>query len=112
MDTVNEVLIQARTLPDDWPHTSPAMISKRLRHRFEMTQRQLAAFSGLPHSKVAKIEGGQDVRVSTLVQLFAGFGCGLAFLPVSPLSADRLWHRTHNISFECGVPRHRRFSRK
>lgn len=77
---------------------------RRLRERFDLTQRQLALLAGLPHSKVAKIEAGQDVRLSTIYQLFAGLGCGLALLPVSRLGAEDLWRRTHDLCGEGQIP--------
>ncbi|MBI5211278.1 MAG: helix-turn-helix transcriptional regulator [Elusimicrobia bacterium] len=77
-----------------------------------MTQRQLAALAGLPHSKVAKIEGGQDVQLGTLRQLFAGYGCGLVIIPLSTSTAEELWHRTHALSDAGHIPRRRRYPRR
>lgn len=98
-DVVDDVLKLGRAAPTRWRGFSVADMIRRLRGRFDLTQRQLAILAGLPHSKVVKIEAGQDVRLSTLYQLFAGFGCGLALLPVSRLDAEDLWRRFHDL---CG----------
>jgi transcriptional regulator with XRE-family HTH domain len=91
---------------------SAADMVKWLRHRFDMTQRQLAALSGFPHAMIARIESGQDVRLSTLRQLFAGFGCELVVLPASPLGAEQLWRRTDALGCLRLIPRKRRWSRR
>ncbi|MFA5138232.1 MAG: helix-turn-helix transcriptional regulator [Elusimicrobiota bacterium] len=111
-DVIEQVLKVGRTVPEDWVKLSTAGMVKRLRRRFDMTQRQLGGLSGLPHSKVAKVEKGQDVRMSTLRQLFAGFGCGLLILPVCCLDAEDLWRRTDLMAEKGYVPRHRRYPRK
>src|SRR4051812_3293322 len=71
-----------RMMPSVWKEIPLGELSKWLRERAEMTQRQLADLTGLPHAAIARIEMGRDVRLSTVYQLFAGFGCGLALLPV------------------------------
>ncbi len=111
-DLVEQVIRKGRAVPEDWRRMSTAQMVRRLRGRFDMTQRQLAVLAGLPHSKIAKIEGGQNVRLSTLQQLFAGLGCGLLVLPVASLSAEGLWRRTRDFAAEGRIPRHRRYPRK
>lgn len=111
-DFVEQVLKKGRAVPQEWSAMSVGQMSRRLRLRFDMTQRQLAVLAGLPHSKVAKIERGQDVRLSTLRQLFAGFGCALLLVPVSPLSADKLRRRTRDLAEQGRIPPHRRYPRK
>ena len=111
-DSVAQALEHGRRLSADWRAMSAAELVLRLRRRFDMTQRQLAALAGLPHSKVNKVESGQDVRLSTLRRLFAGFGCGLAIVPVCRLSAEELWRRTHELAGEGRIGRRRRYSRR
>jgi hypothetical protein len=111
-DLVDQVIRHGRSAPGEWRAMTAADMVKRLRHRFDMTQRQLAALSGLPHAMIARIEHGQDIRLSTLYRLFAGFGCGLVLLPVSRLSAEGLWRRTHDLAGLRFIPRKRRWSRR
>lgn len=111
-DTVDEVLKLGRAAPERWRRLRVADMVRHLRERFDLTQRQLALLAGLPHSKVAKIEAGQDVRLSTIYQLFAGLGCGLALLPVSRLGAEDLWRRTHDLCGAGQIPRRRRYPRR
>ncbi|MBI4385808.1 MAG: helix-turn-helix transcriptional regulator [Elusimicrobia bacterium] len=111
-DPIELALRQARTLPPEWRSLSIGRVSRALRRRFDMTQRQLALLAGLPHSKVAKIENGQDVRLNTLRRLFMGFGCELLVLPLAHLSAEKLWRRTHDLADLGLIPRRRRYSRR
>jgi DNA-binding Xre family transcriptional regulator len=111
-DLVEQVIQHARRAPGEWRAMTAADMVKRLRHRFDMTQRQLAALSGFPHAMVARIERGQDIRLSTLLQLFAGFGCSLVLLPVSALSAEALWRRPNDLGGMRFIPRKRRWSRR
>lgn len=111
-DLVEQVIQHARRTPGEWRAMTAAGMVRRLRHRFDMTQRQLAALSGFPHAMIARIEQGQDIRLSTLRQLFAGFGCGLVLLPVSALDAEALWRRPHNLGGMRLIPRKRRWSRR
>lgn len=106
-DIVAEVLEAGRRLPEQWRQTSMADLVEWMRRRFGLTQRQLALLAGLPHSKIAKIERGQDVQLSTLAQVFAGLGCELVIVPRSPLSAQRLWRRTADLASQGVIPRRR-----
>ena len=107
-DTIAEVLVWARRLPPEWRESTLAELVEWLRRRFGMTQRQLAALARMPHSKIAKIEGGQDVQLSTLTKVFAGLGCKLVVVPQSLLSAEGLWKRTHRLADRGIIPRRRR----
>lgn len=111
-DPLEQVLRHGRSVPEYWRQQTLADMARRLRRRLDMTQRQVAALAGLPHSKVSKIEAGQDVQISTLCQLFAGFGCGLVILPLSRLSAEELWRRTHALCDDGHIRRRRRYPRK
>ncbi|MBI3553137.1 MAG: helix-turn-helix transcriptional regulator [Elusimicrobia bacterium] len=111
-DPINAVLRAGRGLPADWRESSLAELVVWLRRRCDMTQRQLAALSGLTRAKVAQIEAGQDVQWSTLCRLFAGFGCGLTVVPTCRLSAKDLWRRTHQLWGDGHIPRRRRYPRK
>lgn len=112
VDPLDEIFRCVRQLPPEWRQKSTGELVRAMRDRLEMTQRQLALLAGVPHSKIAKIEKGQDIQLRTLRQVFAGFGCTLIILPFSPLSARQLWRRT-DLLWEAGcIPRRRRYPRK
>lgn len=108
-DLVADVLAWSRRMPPGWQDLSMGAKVARLRRRFGMTQRQLAELSGLPHSKIAKLERGQNVQWRTLAQVLAGLGCELIAVPRSPLSADRLLERTDHFVDRGWIRRSRRW---
>ena len=69
------------------------MASRMLRHarrRAGLTQRQLAAETGIPQETIARIEAGRvDPRVGTLDRLLEGCGFGLEHLPRLGIGIDR-----------------------
>jgi predicted transcriptional regulator len=55
-----------------------------------MTQRQLAARTGIPQETIARIESGRvDPRVTTLDRLLEGCGFGLEHMPRLGIGIDR-----------------------
>ena len=57
-----------------------AMIEQR--HNLNLSQRDLAAQCGLPHSSVARIESGaSSPNLSTLLRIFSQLGLGLSVQP-------------------------------
>lgn len=70
-----------------------SMASRMLRHarrRARLTQRQLAAKTGIPQETIARIEAGRaDPRVTTLDRLLEGCGYGLEHLPRLGIGIDR-----------------------
>lgn len=69
------------------------MASRMLRHarrRAGLTQRGLAAKTGIPQETIARIESGRvDPRVTTLDRLLEGCGFGLEHLPRLGIGVDR-----------------------
>jgi predicted transcriptional regulator len=69
------------------------MASRMLRHarrRAGLTQRELAARTGIPQETIARIESGRvDPRVTTLDRLLEGCGFGLEHLPRLGIGVDR-----------------------
>jgi len=69
------------------------MASRMLRHarrRAGVTQRELAARTGIPQETIARIEAGRvDPRVTTLDRLLEGCGFGLEHLPRLGIGIDR-----------------------
>lgn len=74
-----------------------SLSSRVLRHarrRAGLTQRALAATSGIPQETIARIEAGRtDPRVGTLDRLLRACGWGLEILPRPGLVVDRTLHR-------------------
>ena len=57
-----------------------AMIERR--HDLDLSQRDLAALCGIPHSSVARIESGKTTpNISTLIKIFRELGLSFAVLP-------------------------------
>jgi len=69
------------------------MAARMLRHarrRAGLTQRALAAATGIPQETIARIEAGRaDPRVTTLDRLLEGCGFGLEHLPRLGIGIDR-----------------------
>ena len=69
------------------------MAARMLRHarrRAGLTQRALAAATGIPQETIARIEAGRaDPRVTTLDRLLEGCGYGLEHLPRLGIGIDR-----------------------
>lgn len=70
-----------------------SMAGRMLRHartRAGLTQRALAALTGVPQETIARIERGRvDPRVGTLDRLLEGCGYGLEHLPRLGIGIDR-----------------------
>jgi transcriptional regulator with XRE-family HTH domain len=70
-----------------------SMAGRMLRHarrRAGLTQRALAAKTGVPQETIARIEAGRtDPRVTTLDRLLEGCGFGLEHLPRLGIGIDR-----------------------
>ena len=69
------------------------MAARMLRHArrtARLTQRALAATTGIPQETIARIEGGRsDPRIETLDRLLEGCGYGLEHLPRLGIGIDR-----------------------
>ena len=52
-----------------------------IRKRLRMEQRALEPLTGLKQPHIARIEGGQDVRLSTLEKLVKALGAALVVVP-------------------------------
>lgn len=60
------------------------------RKRANLTQRQLAARTGIPQETIARIERGRsDPRIGTLDRLLEGCGYGLESMPRLGIGVDR-----------------------
>jgi transcriptional regulator with XRE-family HTH domain len=84
-DSVREALAFAESAPPDFASWPVHVCLRRLRIRFGLNRKQLAAKAGVSASLVGRAEKGADVRLSTLRKLYAAFGCRLLALPVGAL---------------------------
>ncbi|PCI31897.1 MAG: hypothetical protein COB53_12785 [Elusimicrobia bacterium] len=110
-DVVEQALRAGSAATEKWRGLNPGEAALALRNRVDLTQRQLAALSGLPRSKIALIEAGQDVRLSTMRKYFMGCGCELLLLPRGPASALAMKNRMINLEREGVIERRRRYPR-
>lgn len=93
-DPVREALVYAQKAPAEfaaWP--APERL-RRLRLRFHLNRKQLAAKAGVSASLVGRAEKGADVRLSTLMRLYAALGCRLLTLPAGGLY-ELDWNQAH-----------------
>jgi len=68
----------------------PARMLRNARRRAGLTQRALAARTGIPQETIARIEGGRvDPRVGTLDKLLEGCGHGLESMARLGIGIDR-----------------------
>ena len=111
-DPVELALRAAAAAPQECARSGDGGIVRMMRDRVYLTQRQLAELAGLPHSKIARIEAGQDVRLSTLRRYFAGCGCELLLLPRSSMNARELFERKMQLEREGLIQNRRRYSRR
>ena len=79
---------------------------REARGRARLTQRQLAAKSGIPQETIARIERGRsDPRVGTLDRLLAACEFGLEVMPRLGIGVDRT-----QIQERLGTPMDRRLA--
>lgn len=93
-DPVRDAIAHGEAAPADvasWP--VPELL-RRLRIRFYMSRKQLAAKAGVSASLIGRAEKGADIRVSTLRKIFAACGCRLLALPAGALY-DMDWTNAH-----------------
>jgi predicted transcriptional regulator len=73
-----------------WVMSMAGRMLRHARRRAALTQRQLAAKTGIPQESIARIEAGRvDPRVGTLDRLLEGCGFGLEPLPRLGIGVDR-----------------------
>ena len=93
-DPVREALVYAERLPAEFAGWGAPEVLRRLRVRFGLTRKALAAKAGVSASLVGRAEKGADVRLSTLRRLYAAVGCRLATLPAGGMY-DLDWMDAH-----------------
>ena len=85
-DPVREALAHGESAPAAFASWPVHECLRRLRVRFGLNRKQLAAKAGVSASLVGRAERGADVRVSTLRKLYAALGCRLLALPAGALN--------------------------
>lgn len=80
-DPVREALVHGEAVPSEWRGWPTGEALRRLRLRFGLKKKDLAARAGVSPSLVGRAEKGADIRLSTLRRLYAAVGCRLQILP-------------------------------
>ena len=89
-DTIADVLAHADLTPAEWKELSLGPALRWLRIRLGLRQWQAAALARVTQSRIAKIERGRDLKLSSVRKLLAAYGCGLIVLPTSAQSLDQM----------------------
>ncbi|MBI4375970.1 MAG: helix-turn-helix domain-containing protein [Elusimicrobia bacterium] len=84
-DPVREAMAHGESAPAQFASWSTGECLRRLRIRFGLNRKQLAAEAGVSASLIGRIEKGADMRLSTLNRLYAALGCRLLTLPAGAL---------------------------
>lgn len=85
----DEFLRLIEKAPEVW-RTRPAHFHLWLARKLaRLTQRQLAAISGIDQSFIARVERGRDVRLSTMRRLYAALGYRMLSVPLRMRSQKR-----------------------
>jgi transcriptional regulator with XRE-family HTH domain len=93
-DPVREALVHGERTPKTFASWSTAEVLRRLRIRFALNRKELAARAGLSPSLVGRAERGADVRLSTLRKIYAAVDCRLLLIPAGALD-DLDWKEAH-----------------
>ena len=84
-DPVRDALAHGESAPAEFASWEIGECLRRLRVRFGLNRKQLAAKAGVCASLVGRAEKGSDIRLSTLRRLYAALGCRLVALPAGAL---------------------------
>ncbi|MBI5247112.1 MAG: helix-turn-helix transcriptional regulator [Elusimicrobia bacterium] len=93
-DPVREALKHGESTPATFASWPAHECLRRLRIRFGLNRKELAAKAGISPSMVGRAEKGADVRLSTLQRLYASLGCRLLTLPAGALY-ELDWRQAH-----------------
>ncbi|MFA6315827.1 MAG: helix-turn-helix domain-containing protein [Elusimicrobiota bacterium] len=84
-DPVRDALAHGESAPAEFASWDTGECLRRMRIRFGLNRKQLAAKAGVSASLVGRAEKGADSRLSTLRRLYAALGCRLLALPAGAL---------------------------
>lgn len=108
-DPVRDAIAHGEAAHADFASWPVSELLRRLRIRFYMNRKQLAAKAGVSASLIGRAEKGADIRISTLRKIYAACGCRLLALPAGALY-DMDWTNAHldNAWFDSQLMRGRR----
>jgi transcriptional regulator with XRE-family HTH domain len=86
-DPVRDAIAFGEKAPAEFASWPAPECLRRLRIRFGLNRKQLAAKAGCSASLIGRAEKGADVRLSTLTKLYAACGCRLLLVPAGGLYA-------------------------
>lgn len=93
-DPVRDAIAYGEAAPAEFVSWLLPELLRRLRIRFHLNRKQLAAKAGVSASLIGRAEKGADLRVSTLRRIYAAVGCRLLALPAGGLY-DLDWTNAH-----------------
>lgn len=93
-DPVRDAIAYAEAAPAAFASWPLPELLRRLRIRFGLNRKQLAAKAGVSASLIGRAEKGADIRLSTLRKIYAAVGCRLLALPTGALY-DMDWESAH-----------------
>jgi transcriptional regulator with XRE-family HTH domain len=84
-DPVRDAIAHGEAAPAAFASWPVPELLRRLRIRFSLNRKQLAAKADVSASLIGRAEKGADVRLSTLRKIYAAVGCRLLVLPAGAL---------------------------
>lgn len=93
-DPVREAIAHGEAAPAAFASWPLPEFLRRLRIRFGLKRKELAAKAGVSASLIGRAEKGADVRLSTLRKIYAAVGCRLLCVPAGGLY-DMDWESAH-----------------
>lgn len=93
-DPVRDALAYAEAASLEWYSWPTGEALRRLRIRFGVKKKELAARARVSPSLIGRAEKGADVRMSTLRKLYEALGCRPVILPHGALY-DLDWRQAH-----------------
>ena len=93
-DPVREAIAHGEAAPAAFASWPLPEFLRRLRIRFGLKRKELAAKAGVSASLIGRAEKGADVRLSTLRKIYAAVGCRLLCVPAGALY-DMDWTSAH-----------------
>lgn len=93
-DPVRDAIAHGESTPKEFATWPIHECLRRLRIRFHLNRKQLAAKARVSASLVGRAEKGADIRLSTLSKLYGALGCRVLALPAGALY-DLDWRQAH-----------------
>lgn len=84
-DPVRDAIAHGEAAPAAFASWPLPELLRRLRIRFGLNRKQLAAKAGISASLIGRAEKGADIRLSTLRRIYAAVGCRLLAFPAGAL---------------------------